>query len=62
MGRRELNGGNIVYSVTRSPCGYFAFVAVFSKEPKWYVGSWVAGFDRRIFVGVDAFADGKTGS
>ena len=56
MGRRELNGGNIVYSVTRSPCGYFAFVAVFSKEPKWYVGSWVAGFDWRIFVGADAFA------
>ena len=32
------------------------------KEPKWYVGSWLGGFEWPIFVGVDAFAYGKTGS
>ncbi|CDI84023.1 hypothetical protein EAH_00047490 [Eimeria acervulina] len=32
------------------------------KEPKWYVGDWLGGFDWRIFVGVDAFAYGKRGS
>ena len=32
------------------------------KEAKWYVGSWLGGFERPIFVGVGAFAYGKTGS
>ena len=40
----------------------FAYGVEFSKEPKWYVGSWLGGFDWPIFVGVDAFADDKTGS
>ena len=29
---------------------------------KWRVGSWLGGFEWAIFVGVDAFACGKTGS
>ncbi|CDI81617.1 hypothetical protein EAH_00062250 [Eimeria acervulina] len=32
------------------------------KEAKWYVGSWLAGFEWPIFVEVDGFAYGKTGS
>ena len=32
------------------------------KELKWYVGSWLAGFDWPIFDGVDAFAYGRIGS
>ena len=36
--------------------------AVIRKEAKWNVGSWLGGFEWRIFVGVDGFAYGKTGS
>ena len=32
------------------------------NEPKLYVTSWLCGFEWPIFVGVDAFAYGKTGS
>ncbi|CDI82949.1 hypothetical protein EAH_00068000 [Eimeria acervulina] len=32
------------------------------KEAKRYVGSWLGGFEWPIFVGVDAFGYGKTGS
>ena len=40
----------------------FRVWAVIRKESKWYVGSWLGGFDWAIFVGVDAFAYGNTGS
>ena len=33
---------------------------MFRKELRWYVGSWVGGFEWPIFVGVDAFAYIKT--
>ena len=26
------------------------------KEAEWYVGSWLGGFEWRIFVGVDGFS------
>ena len=29
---------------------------VIRNEVKWYVGSWLGGFEWAIFVGVDAFA------
>ena len=35
---------------------------MFGKELKWYVGSWLGGLAWEIFVGVDAFGYGKTGS
>ena len=35
---------------------------MFRREAKWYVGIWLGGFDCRIYVGMDAFAYGKTGS
>ena len=35
---------------------------MFRKEAKWYVGSVLGGFEWPIFVGVDGFAYGKTGS
>ena len=41
--------------------GFFIWVVI-RKEPKWYIGIWLGGFEWRIFVGVDAFAYGKTGS
>ena len=40
----------------------FRLWVVNRKEVKWYVGSWLGGFECPIFVGVDAFAYGKTGS
>ena len=35
---------------------------MFRKQAKCYVGSWLGGFEWLIFVGVDGFAYGKTGS
>ena len=46
--------------VTRS--GGFLSMVVIRKEAKRYVGSVLGGFEWPIFVGVDAFAYGKTGS
>ena len=43
------------------PAGILVWV-LFRKEPKWYVGCWLGGFEWPIFVGVDGFAYGKTGS
>ena len=40
----------------------FTLGVVIRKEAKWYVGSWLGGFEWPIFVGADAFAYGKTGS
>ena len=35
---------------------------VIRKEPKWYLGSWLGGFEWPIFVDVDGFTYGETGS
>ena len=40
----------------------FCVWVLFRKELKWYVGSWLGGFEWSIFVGVDGFAYGKTES
>ena len=40
----------------------FRLWVVIRKEVKWYVGSWLVGFEWAIFVGVDASAYSKTGS
>ena len=40
----------------------FVVWVVIRKEVKRYVGSWLGGFEWRIFVGVDAFAYDKAGS
>ena len=40
----------------------FRVWVVIRRESKCYVRSWIAGFEWRIFVGVDGFAYGKKGS
>ena len=57
----KLNGGNIVYGVWRDAPDSRKWV-LFRNEAKLYVGSWLGGFERPIFVGVNAFPYGKKGS
>ena len=59
-GQEAKRGQCSVTWVKRS--GRIRLGVVFRKEPKRYVGSWVEGFGWLIFVGVDGFAYGKTGS
>ena len=53
-------GYGSVKCVTR--IGVFLVRVSLTKEPKFYVGRWLGGFEWPIFVGVDGFTYGKTGS